>query len=414
MTALPSGTVTLFFTDVEGSTRLLQELGRGYEAALADHHRIVRRSSTATVDARSTRRGRRSSPPSRVRATRSRRPWTCNGPRSTPVPGSDRRPHRPAADRRDGLRRSRRPPRRPHLRRRPRRASAPSQTARELIGEEFEVRDLGLHRLKDLSQPQRLYQLVVDGVAASARRCERWRVGRRTRPFSDAADRARERARGGHEPGAPGAGAAGHADRAAGSGKTRLALQAGAELIEQFADGVFVVGLVGVADTELVLPTVAQTLGVTESARSRSQTCCPSSCTTSRRCSCWTTSSTSRGGTVAGRPPRFGPRREAPRHQPGGAAAHGRARVPRAPAVAARPRSAPRSREPLGTSRWLCFSTVPGPFAPTEVSAENAAAIAEICVRLDGLPLADRACRGARPHLTPHAMLKRLGQAGHS
>ena len=43
MTALPSGTVTLFFTDVEGSTRLLQELGRGYEAALAEHHRIVRR-----------------------------------------------------------------------------------------------------------------------------------------------------------------------------------------------------------------------------------------------------------------------------------------------------------------------------------------------------------------------------------
>ena len=41
------------------------------------------------------------------------------------------------------------------------------QTARELIGEEFEVRDLGMHRLKDLAQPQRLYQLVADGVAAS-------------------------------------------------------------------------------------------------------------------------------------------------------------------------------------------------------------------------------------------------------
>ncbi len=52
---------------------------------------------------------------------------------------------------------------------------------------------------------------------------------------------------------------------AAGSGKRDSHCQAGAELIEDFADGVFVVGLVGVADTDLVLPTVAQTLGVTES-----------------------------------------------------------------------------------------------------------------------------------------------------
>ena len=31
---LPSGVVTLLFTDVEGSTRLLQELGDGYGEAL--------------------------------------------------------------------------------------------------------------------------------------------------------------------------------------------------------------------------------------------------------------------------------------------------------------------------------------------------------------------------------------------
>jgi class 3 adenylate cyclase len=42
MSALPSGTVTLFFTDVEGSTRLLRELGERYDAALAEHHRILR------------------------------------------------------------------------------------------------------------------------------------------------------------------------------------------------------------------------------------------------------------------------------------------------------------------------------------------------------------------------------------
>ena len=39
---LPTGTVTFLFTDVEGSTRLLRELGaEAYADALADHRRIV-------------------------------------------------------------------------------------------------------------------------------------------------------------------------------------------------------------------------------------------------------------------------------------------------------------------------------------------------------------------------------------
>lgn len=41
--AQPSGTVTLVFTDIEGSTRLLDELGvEAYREALAEHRRIVR------------------------------------------------------------------------------------------------------------------------------------------------------------------------------------------------------------------------------------------------------------------------------------------------------------------------------------------------------------------------------------
>ena len=42
---LPTGTVTLLFTDIEGSTRLLSELGaEAYEEALADHRRVLRES----------------------------------------------------------------------------------------------------------------------------------------------------------------------------------------------------------------------------------------------------------------------------------------------------------------------------------------------------------------------------------
>ena len=42
MAGLPTGVVTLLFTDVEGSTRLLQELGDGYGEALHEHRRRLR------------------------------------------------------------------------------------------------------------------------------------------------------------------------------------------------------------------------------------------------------------------------------------------------------------------------------------------------------------------------------------
>ncbi|MGE5465209.1 MAG: BTAD domain-containing putative transcriptional regulator, partial [Syntrophothermus sp.] len=40
--AQPSGTVTFLFTDIEGSTRLLDKLGDQYATSLAEHHRILR------------------------------------------------------------------------------------------------------------------------------------------------------------------------------------------------------------------------------------------------------------------------------------------------------------------------------------------------------------------------------------
>src|SRR6202035_5089008 len=39
---LPTGTVTLVFTDIEGSTRLLKELGNRYGGILGEHRRILR------------------------------------------------------------------------------------------------------------------------------------------------------------------------------------------------------------------------------------------------------------------------------------------------------------------------------------------------------------------------------------
>ena len=39
---LPEGPVTFVFTDIEGSTALLQRIGDGYPAVLARHHELLR------------------------------------------------------------------------------------------------------------------------------------------------------------------------------------------------------------------------------------------------------------------------------------------------------------------------------------------------------------------------------------
>jgi class 3 adenylate cyclase len=42
MASLPAGTVTFVFSDIEGSTALMKRLGAGYAELIADHRRIVR------------------------------------------------------------------------------------------------------------------------------------------------------------------------------------------------------------------------------------------------------------------------------------------------------------------------------------------------------------------------------------
>jgi class 3 adenylate cyclase len=44
---LPEGTVTFLFTDIEGSTRLLEQLREGYATLLADQRRLLREAFTA-------------------------------------------------------------------------------------------------------------------------------------------------------------------------------------------------------------------------------------------------------------------------------------------------------------------------------------------------------------------------------
>ncbi len=127
--------------------------------------------------------------------------------------------------------------------------------------------DLGMHRLKDMARPERLYQLSAAGLAAdfpTLRSLDnpalRHNLPVQLTPFIG---RSKELA----------AVSALVAERrivtltgAGGCGKTRLGLQVAADLLDGSGDGVWLVELATVADGEAVAPTIAAALGIPEQA----------------------------------------------------------------------------------------------------------------------------------------------------
>ena len=256
---LPTGTVTFLFTDIEGSTRLLQELGDRYADALAEHRVLLReafrRHGGVEVDTQGDAffvafaRAR----DALAAAERAQRALN-DGPirvrmglhTGEPVVTDEgyvgidvNRGARITAAGHGGQ-------------------VLLSRTTRDLLGTEVDVRDLGEHRVKDFAEPVRIFQLGstrfpplktmsntnLPHPASSF-------VGRR-REVSDVASLLREGARLVTLSG-PG-----------GSGKTRLAIEVAAELVPEFSDGVFWVGLAPLRDPSLVLESVAQVLGAND------------------------------------------------------------------------------------------------------------------------------------------------------
>jgi predicted ATPase/class 3 adenylate cyclase len=254
---LPRGTVTLLFTDIEGSTRLLDEIGdRTYANVLAAHRRALReafvRHAGVEVDtqgdaffvafarahdalaAAAEAQAKLEGGPVRVRmGVHTGEPQlTAEGYVGIDV----HRAARVMAAGHGGQ-------------------ILVSETTRAFVGTEFALRDLGPHRLKDMTAPQHLFQLGSTEfpplktlnatnlpVAASPL------VGRE-RELEELVGLLSDGTRLLTVTG-PG-----------GTGKTRLALQAAAELTGSFVDGVFWVPLVVVTDPDLVIPTIAQTIG---------------------------------------------------------------------------------------------------------------------------------------------------------
>ncbi|MGH2375703.1 MAG: ATP-binding protein [bacterium] len=142
-----------------------------------------------------------------------------------------------------------------------------SQTTRDLLADDrlagVAFRDLGEHRLKDLARSQRLFQVVASGLHDQFPRPRSLDVLPNNLPVQLTSFVGRDRERNeirhmllsAHALTLTGAG---------GAGKTRLALQVAADVVEEFRDGVWLVELAPLTDPELVVQTVASTLDVRE------------------------------------------------------------------------------------------------------------------------------------------------------
>jgi predicted ATPase/class 3 adenylate cyclase len=254
MRELPSGTVTFLFTDIEGSTRLLHELGDGYAEALAEHRRVLReafeRHGGVEVDtqgdaffvafehadhalaAATEAHAALDEGPVRIRV------GIHTGESQVGDEGyvglEVHRAARIGAAAHGGQ-------------------TVLSQATRELA--DGDVLDLGEHRLKDFDEPVWLFQLGTKSFP----------------PLRTLASTNLPR------PASSFVGRAGELDELVelldsdarlvtltgpgGSGKTRLAIEAAAQLVGDYPNGVFWIPLAPLRDPALVLETVAQSVG---------------------------------------------------------------------------------------------------------------------------------------------------------
>ncbi|MGQ0569585.1 MAG: ATP-binding protein [Armatimonadota bacterium] len=275
MPGLPTGTVTFLFTDMEGSTRLLQEVGdAGYARVLAEHRRLLR----AAFDAGDGReietqgdgflvafQGAREAVATAVFAQLALKthPWP-DGAMLRVRMGLHTGEPISAGGGYVGL----------DVHRAQRICSAGhggqillSQSTRNLIEHELpgdaRLRDLGLHRLKDLRRPEKVFQLLHPELTADFAPLKTLDALTNNLPvqLSSFVGREREIAEIKRLLGAArlltltGSG---------GSGKSRLALQVAAEVLEEFEDGVWLVELAALSDAGLVHQWVALSLGVPE------------------------------------------------------------------------------------------------------------------------------------------------------
>ncbi len=273
MAELPSGTVTFLFTDIEGSTRLLQSLGDGYAEVLADHRRLLREAFEQVGGHEVDTEGdaffvafarARDSIAAAIAAQRAlaAHSWPAGQELRVRIGIHTGEPTVTA----EGYVGE-------DVHRGARICSAAhggqvlvSQTTRDLLGEKVEgaaLRDLGEHRLKDLTQPQHLFQLLISDLPGDFPAPKTLDAVRNNLPVELTSFVGREREISDVERLLSAARLL-TLTGVGGAGKTRLSQQVAARLVEAFQDGVWLVALAPLADAALVPQAVAAALGLRE------------------------------------------------------------------------------------------------------------------------------------------------------
>src|SRR3989440_3025394 len=269
---LPTGTVTFFFSDIEGSTRLIQQLGERYPDVLLAHHAIQREALAANGGHELRTEGdsffivfgsalEACAGAAAVQKRLHAYEWPDGGAVRVRI-GLHTGEATLVGNEYLGL----------DVHRAARVASAGhggqvliSETTRVLVDQALPpglmLKDLGMHRLKDLARPERLFQLTVEGLPADFPPLKTLEATPNNLPtqltsFIGRDDQVREakqlltRSRLLTLTG-PG-----------GTGKTRLSLQIAADVMDSFPDGVYFVPLASVQDPELVPSAIAQALAI--------------------------------------------------------------------------------------------------------------------------------------------------------
>lgn len=271
---LPTGTVTFLFTDVEGSTRLLQRLGDGYGDVQRRYYALVRAAISDGGGREVSTEGDsffavfptpRGAVHAAVRAQREliATRWPDEIQLRVRV-GLHTGEGSLGADNYLGL----------DVNRAARIAAAAhggqiliSDAARALVERDLpsgtRLRDVGRHALKDLAHPEHLHQLVVEGLEQDFPAPKTLDARPNNLPAQltrfigrhDEVTRIRELLAENRLVTLTGIG---------GTGKTRLALRVAAEALDDFDDGVFFVDLSSMDDPDLVPTSVAAALNVRE------------------------------------------------------------------------------------------------------------------------------------------------------
>ena len=304
MSELPAGTITLLFTDIEGSTQLLEQLGERYTDVLAEC-RALQRAAFHTyhgheIDTQGdaffvafARATDAASAAVTAQHALAAHPWP-DGVAVLVRMGLHTGEPQLSAEGYVGLdvHRAARIMRAGHGEQ-----VLLSQTTRDLVEhalpEGVGLRDLGVHRLKDVQQKSHLFQLIIEGLPTDFPPLMTLDTHPNNLPLQPTPFIGREQEIAAVEQllrreevrlltlTGPG-----------GIGKTRLALQVAAELSGVFPDGVYFVNLAPIRDSGFVVPAIAQALERQRARRAAiARTCCKRSSASSSSCCCWTTSS---------------------------------------------------------------------------------------------------------------------------